>query len=924
MTKGEKTDERARTEEKYKALVETAADAIFTLDLLGRFTFANLTAERISGYSKEELVGRHFRELLPQEHIPVYLNMFQKALRGQPTPPIEIEMITKGGEKVPLELLGTPIKRGRRVVEIIGMARDITGRKRAEEAYRAVVDHSLQGLIIIQDFRMVFANQAFAEISGYTIEELLSLSPEKVQALVHPEDQALVWGRFQERLAGKPVPQRYEYRGFRKDGAVRWLEMFASPIEYHGKPAVQAAIIDITERKQAEEETQRNYDIQTTLNALLHTSLLDISLEDQLERVLNHILSIPWLALESRGGIFLVEDEPEVLVMKAQRGLATPLQTACARLPFGQCLCGRAALTREMQFADCINDRHETRYEGIAPHGHYCVPILFAGKVLGVINMYVKEGHRRDQREEEFLTAVANTLAGMIKRKRAEEALRAEKALMDALTDNIPDSIYFKDRQCRLTRINRMMMRSLGLKEMSQALGKTDIDLFGEEFGRETLAQDQYIMTTGEPIIGLIESRRLEDGQINWTSTTKVPLRDTSGQIVGLVGVTREINEVKQAEEEVQKRLREITALHRVSEVINATLDLKEVFQRVVEELSSTFGYRLVGLYLVEGEGLRLQAQVGYDSETAPDFIPLERGVVGRAARTGQPAFIRDVSQDPDYVASHPEITCEICIPVMSGGTILGALNVESDEKRPLIDDDLQLLSILSSHIGVAIENARLYEAQQQKSTQLTRILEVGNALRLNLELDQLLEKIAQAVRESMGFNLVVVHVLSEDGQSSVLRALAGYPPEARQKLLGANMPMSIVKPFVQERFKISRSYFVSHEHGLLDESVEEFTYIPGPGELSPGQWHPEDVLLVPLETKEGKSVGYLSADAPLDGKIPSLETIQILEIFANQAAIAIENARLFAERERRVKELSALHDVSLEVVAKTNLFVPS
>lgn len=175
------------------------------------------------------------------------------------------------------------------------------------------------------------------------------------------------------------------------------------------------------QRIEAEEEIQRNYQIQIALNALLHISLLDISLEDQLKLILDHILSIPWLAFESRGSIFLVEDDPEVLVMKAQNGIADPIQKTCARVPFGRCHCGRAALTREIQFADCLDDRHETRYEGITPHGHYCVPIVYAGRTLGVVNLYLREGHHRDQREEEFLTAVVNTLAGIIQRKKAEE-----------------------------------------------------------------------------------------------------------------------------------------------------------------------------------------------------------------------------------------------------------------------------------------------------------------------------------------------------------------------------------------------------------------------------------------------------------------------------------------------------------------------
>jgi PAS domain S-box-containing protein len=125
--------------------------------------------------------------------------------------------------------------------------------KESEKKYRILIEQSLQAIIILQDFRIVFANKAFAKMSGYTVNELLTLPPEKVKALVKSKDQAIVWGRFKNRLAGKSIIQQYQYRGIRKDGSVCWLEMYASRITYNGNPAVQAAILDITERKQAEE-----------------------------------------------------------------------------------------------------------------------------------------------------------------------------------------------------------------------------------------------------------------------------------------------------------------------------------------------------------------------------------------------------------------------------------------------------------------------------------------------------------------------------------------------------------------------------------------------------------------------------------------------------------------------------------------------
>ena len=162
---------------------------------------------------------------------------------------------------------------------------------------------------------------------------------------------------------------------------------------------------------------------QAVINSLLRHSLGDLSLDRLLKHALDLILSIPGLAFENQGSIFLVEDDLNTLVMKAEHGLAYPIKQACARLPFGKCLCGRSAITQKIQFSKCLDERHEILYDGIIPHGHYCVPICYGGETLGVINMYVREGHQRTKREEEFLNAVANALAGIIRRKRLEEEL---------------------------------------------------------------------------------------------------------------------------------------------------------------------------------------------------------------------------------------------------------------------------------------------------------------------------------------------------------------------------------------------------------------------------------------------------------------------------------------------------------------------
>lgn len=181
---------------------------------------------------------------------------------------------------------------------------------------------------------------------------------------------------------------------------------------------------DITARKKMEDELQQNYEIQNILNSLLHISLEEALLNELMEKAIDVILSVPFLPLMPKGGIFLVEDEPDVLILTATRGFSAPIQDICARVPFGRCLCGRAAASKQTQFADCLDERHENRYDGITDHGHYNIPIISKDKVLGVIVLYLQEGHRQAKNETDFLTAVADTLAGMIEQKRAEEQLK--------------------------------------------------------------------------------------------------------------------------------------------------------------------------------------------------------------------------------------------------------------------------------------------------------------------------------------------------------------------------------------------------------------------------------------------------------------------------------------------------------------------
>ena len=140
----------------------------------------------------------------------------------------------------------------------IELERQVAERERAENAYRLLVENSVQGLSIAQGGRVVYVNPALVEMSGYPSEQWLSLRPNlaTVRRMVHRDDQESIWRLLGARLAGKPLSPQQQFRFIHSDGSVRWTEIRASHIQYQGQPAVQIAWVDITERKRTERALQ--------------------------------------------------------------------------------------------------------------------------------------------------------------------------------------------------------------------------------------------------------------------------------------------------------------------------------------------------------------------------------------------------------------------------------------------------------------------------------------------------------------------------------------------------------------------------------------------------------------------------------------------------------------------------------------------
>jgi sigma-B regulation protein RsbU (phosphoserine phosphatase) len=161
-------------------------------------------------------------------------------------------------------------------------------------------------------------------------------------------------------------------------------------------------------------------------------------------------------------------------------------------------------------------------------------------------------------------------------RRASEEAYARDRDLLTTLMDHIPDSIYFKDKESRFIAVNRAMARLFGKENPSELLGKTDLDAFCAEHAFRAMEDERQIIETGEPVVNVEEMETWPDGRVTWVSSTKMPLCDSRGRIIGTFGVSRDITLRKHAEQELSRVAAELrTRNEALEEELNMARELQ-------------------------------------------------------------------------------------------------------------------------------------------------------------------------------------------------------------------------------------------------------------------------------------------------------------------------------------------------------------
>jgi PAS domain S-box-containing protein len=287
-------DALRESENKYRLLADNIHDVVFVLDMNLNYTYVSPSTKILRGYEPEEVIKVSPADTLTPSSWDLVVKTLSDVMELEKTKQIELnesrtiplEMKRKDGTTVWTEVKFSFIRdKDKQPVGILGVTRDITERRQAEEVlreseeqYRLVVENAKEAIIITQDIKVVFVNSAAIGMIGYSKEILTSKS---FTDFIHPDDLNMVVDHHIKRIKGEEVPPVYSFRVIGQDGTVIWCELNAAVIQWKGKPATLVFLNNITERKLAEGELQQTLEsLRKAVGATIQAMVSAIEMRD--------------------------------------------------------------------------------------------------------------------------------------------------------------------------------------------------------------------------------------------------------------------------------------------------------------------------------------------------------------------------------------------------------------------------------------------------------------------------------------------------------------------------------------------------------------------------------------------------------------------------------------------------------------------
>jgi GAF domain-containing protein/HAMP domain-containing protein len=347
----------------------------------------------------------------------------------------------------------------------------------------------------------------------------------------------------------------------------------------------------------------------------------------------------------------------------------------------------------------------------------------------------------------------------------------------------------------------------------------------------------------------------------------------------------------------VQERTRQIQTASEIARDAVAIREMNTLLDQVVHLISDRFGFYHTGVFLTDQSGefavLRAASSEGGEKmlREGHQLAVGKSGIVGYVTGTGNPRIALDVGTDTYHLTNPnlPETRSEIALPLRSGAAIIGALDVQSKEPNAFSEDDLFVLQTMADQLAVAIENARLIEAQSRVAIQRRNVIDIYNRMTGQLGYTRLLKESTEIIRSSLGFPGVILGLV--EGDQLVIRSVSSKGQE-REWMLQRSVPLG--------RGVFGRT-IASRAPQIWDPSIPDDILTPPQQDA-----RPPTVICVPIISR-GTVIGALATQMPAQSTSES-ETIEVIELLASHVANSLENARLFEETQQSLEQVDALY----------------
>lgn len=585
------------TQKRLTAILEGTSDMVSSADTEGKVLYMNRAGREMLGISQDEdLSNTRIPNYSPAWANEIILN------QGLPTAiqtgiwSGETALLHRDGREIPISQVIIAHKSGDGAVEYLStVARDITERKQAEEAmtgllaqHNTVLNNATIGVAHLVNRQFVWMNPKMTEMFGYTLDEVKSVT---TAAFYPSQEDFEQLGKDAYPLLSQGKTYSTERLMKRKDGNLFWCSLSGQAVPGGQVPGSIWILQDITERKRAEEAVRES------------RQMLQLVMDNVPQSIFWKDKDLVYLGCNRRFAVDAGLSSPEEIVGKRDTDLAWREQAELYNVDDRRVMeANQPKVNFEEPQTTPTGEKIWLQTSKVPLHDSQ-------GNVIGILGMYGDITERK--RTEEALQKARDELELRVQARTTE--LSRERNLLQAILDNLPDLIYVKDTDSRFLLANAASFPHGEITKLEDLIGKSDFDLQPPELAQQYYDDEQVIMRTGQAVVGREELNVAPDGRRRWFSSTKVPLRNEKGEIVGLVGLSREITQIKQVQETLtaaqavaERRARREQIIREITEKMRTAISLEQLVKTTAHEL----GERLSAGHVVVELGLDPQHSV--------------------------------------------------------------------------------------------------------------------------------------------------------------------------------------------------------------------------------------------------------------------------------------------------------------------------